>query len=87
LREKGTRVKKHIEGSHRAYKKELKKSLLTAIVVAFGFLLALSWREVLKEYIVAITAFSPLKGSLIEVAIITVVATTGIAIVTKLLSE
>jgi len=87
LREKSINVRERLEKSEMAYKKEVKKSLLTAIIAAFGFLLALSWREALKEYISLVTALSPLKGSLIEAGIVTSIAALGILIVTKLLSE
>ena len=87
LREKSIDVREKLEKSGIAYKKEVKKSLLTAILAAFGFLLALSWRETLKEYINLIASLSPLKGSLMEAGIITIISAAGILIVTKILSE
>jgi len=83
LREKSISVREKLEEGHSAYKKELKKTLLTTVVAAFGFLLALSWREVLGEYIAVVTSLSPVQGSLIEAGFITVIAVFGILIFTK----
>jgi len=69
------------------FKKEINKALLTALVAAFGFLMALSWREVIKEYVTQITNFSPIQGRLIEAILITIIAVVGIFIVTHALSE
>ncbi|MBT4334503.1 hypothetical protein HON86_00385 [Candidatus Woesearchaeota archaeon] len=87
LREKGINVREKLEEGHSAYKKELKKTLLTTMVAAFGFLLAISWREVLGEYIAVVTSLSPVQGSLIEAGFITIIVVFGILIFTKILSE
>jgi hypothetical protein len=66
---------------------ELKKSLNTAIVAAFGFLMALVWRDVITEWVNEISASSPVKGKLITAIIVTLISVLGIMIVTKFLSE
>jgi len=75
----------------RAYRKkfnqEIKKALNTAIVAAFGFLIALVWKDVITEYVGAITKISPIQGKLIEAIIVTIIGVLGIVIVTKLFSE
>jgi len=68
-------------------KRELKKSILSAIVAAFGFLIALSWRDVIIEYVDKISSLSPVQGKLISAVIITVICVLGILIMTKFLSE
>ncbi len=73
--------------SARKFKLELKKSASTAIVAAFGFIIALAWRDVIVEYVKKIEELSPIKGNLISAIIITIVSVTGILIVTKIFSK
>ncbi len=56
---------------------EIKKSMNTAIVAAFGFLMALAWRDVITEYINEITSISPVQGKLISAIIITLIGVIG----------
>lgn len=69
------------------FRGELKKSMNTAIVAAFGFLIALSWRGVITDFIESIESFSPIQGKLIEALIVTLVGVIGIMITTSLLSD
>lgn len=73
--------------SAKKFKAETKKAISTAIVAAFGFIIALVWKEVITEYMATITAISPVGGKLIEALVITVVAVLGILIITKLFAE
>jgi hypothetical protein len=66
---------------------EVRKSTLTAIVAAFSFLIALSWKELISEWVGLMTRVSPVQGKVFEVAIITIISVLGILIFTKLLSE
>jgi len=65
----------------------MKKSTNTAIVAAFGFLIALSWRDLIKGHVETITGASPIQGQLIETIIITIIAVLGIMLATKFLSK
>ena len=56
---------------------EIKKSMNTAIVAAFGFLMALAWRDVIIEYINELTSISPVQGKLISAIIITLIGVIG----------
>jgi len=69
------------------FKRELKKSVLSAVVAAFGFLIALSWRDVIIEYVDKISSLSPVQGKLISAVIITIICVLGILIMTRFLSE
>jgi len=80
-------AKNKAKNSALKFKKEINKALLTALVAAFGFLVALSWRDVITEYVTQITSFSPIQGKLIEAIFVTVIAVLGILIVTHFLSE
>jgi len=68
-------------------KRELKKSILSAVVAAFGFLIALSWRDVITEYVDKISSLSPVQGKLISAVIITFICVLGIIIMTRFFSE
>jgi hypothetical protein len=69
------------------FKSEFKKSINTALVAAFGFLIALSWRSVITDLIESIESFSPVQGKLVEAIIVTIVGVIGIMTVTSFLSE
>jgi len=80
-------MKEQIKSSARKFKLELKKSINTAIVAAFGFLIALVWKDVISEYVGEIQKLSPLKGQFISAVIITIISVLGILIITKIFSE
>lgn len=66
------------------FNKELRKSIHTAIVAAFGFLIALVWRDLIVEYTTNLTKISPIQGRLITAIIITILSVIGILIITKI---
>jgi len=66
---------------------ELKKHALTAIVAAFGFLMALSWRDAITEYVDTLLSISPVQGRLVSASVVTLISVLGILIFTKLLDE
>ncbi len=69
------------------FKEEFNKSINTAIVAAFGFLVALVWRDVITEWVDKLTALSPLQGKLISAMLVTLIATLGILIVSAIFSK
>jgi len=81
------RLKEKAKASALEFKRELRKSIETAIVAAFSFLIALSWREVIKEYVDSIVKLTPLQGELISAIFITIVCVIGILITTRILSK
>ena len=68
-------------------KSETFKAMSTAIVAAFGFLMALAWRDVITEYVNSISYASPVQGHLVSALIITFISVIGIMIVTSLLMK
>lgn len=62
---------------------ELKKSLVTATIAALGFLIALSWRDVITEWLGRFSEASPLKNSFISAILVTIIAVIGIVIISK----
>ncbi len=86
IKKKGKKLKIKTKKSVNKFKYEIKKSLNTAIVAAFGFLIALVWRDVIIEYVDVISNMSPVKGKFISAIIITIISVLGILIITKLFS-
>jgi len=78
LRDRAKRYGKRLKGQTR-------KSLNTALIAAFGFIIALAWRDVIMEYVGLITSLSPVQGMLIHALIVTFIAVIGIILVTKFL--
>lgn len=71
----------------KSFRRELRKALSTAILAAFGFLMALVWRDVITEWVEKISAQSPVQGKLVSALIVTFISVAGIMIFTKILSE
>jgi len=60
---------------------EFRKNMLTAIVAAFGFLIALVWKDVIVTFVDKIVGEGILSGMLIKAIVITLIAVFGIMIV------
>lgn len=64
------------------FTREFRKTLTTAIVAAFGFLIALVWRDFITEYVDKITGASPVQGKLVSAVIVTFIGVIAILIIT-----
>ncbi len=87
MREKIRLAKERAKMHAIKFNRELKKTINTAIVAAFGFLIALSWRDLIQKGVEEISSKNPLNSQLISTLIITLVCVLGILIVTKIFSE
>jgi H+/gluconate symporter-like permease len=87
LKESNNRLKQKAENLNKKFKNELKTSLRTAIVAAFGILIALQWKELITELVNKISSISPIQGTLVTTAIITIISVLGIVVTTELLSN
>lgn len=65
------------------FKKELRNSMTTAIVAAFGFLIALTWRDFIIEWVEKISSATPLQNNLITAIIVTILCVFGILVFSK----
>lgn len=81
------KLKLKTKESAKKFKREVKKSTNTAIVAAFAFLIALSWRDLITEYVNKISTNNLLQGKFISAITITLISVLGILLVTKLLSN
>jgi len=86
IKKRALNRKATIKASAKKFKREVKKSTNTAIVAAFGFLMALAWRDLITEYVNELSAMSPVQGKFVSALIITVISVAGILIVTKVFS-
>src|SRR3989344_6099696 len=59
--------------SWRKFDSEFKKSLNTAIVAAFSFLIALAWKDLITVYVNSLSQISPLKGQIVSALIVTLI--------------
>ena len=78
-------AKQAAEEKVKAFEKELKSSVGTAITAAFGFLLALTWRDLIVEFVEKISGEIAFGGQVISTLIVTVICVLGIMISAKLL--
>jgi len=78
-----SRVKVKLSGFH----SEVRKSVLTAIVAAFSFLIALSWKDLISEWAGLMLKITPVQGKIVEVAIITTFSVLGILLATHFLGD
>ena len=62
------------------FHKRFRKELVTAVVAAFGFLIALSWREPIVQAIDLFIEFTNLKGNEIYIQIISAILITIIGV-------
>lgn len=85
MKSKKQKAKEKLKNSAKKFRNELKKSLGTALVTAFGLIIAFAWKDLLTEYLDSIVSLSPIQGKLISALIVTIVSVIGILIVTGLL--
>lgn len=77
-----TEIQKKIIEKAGTLKSEFKKQVSTAIMAAFGLIIALSWKDVITDIINRIE-FVNSYGLVISAVIITIVSIIGILIISK----
>jgi len=85
IKEKAQIHARRIKEKAKRFNRELKKALYTAFLAAFGFLIALVWRDLIQVWVEKISATSPLHGQLISTLIVTFICVFGILIATRFL--
>ncbi len=86
-KKKGPSLKEKAKIHAREFNREFKKAINTAIMAAFGFLIALVWKDVITEFVGNISSQSPVQGKLFSAVIVTLICVTSIVILTKFFSE
>jgi len=82
------RLSKHIPTKVEYARQQFKQHVSTAIIAAFSFLIALSWKDLIVDFVkVGIAQVTleqyPYLSTLITAIIVTIVAIIGIALVTR----
>src|SRR3989344_3116694 len=72
---------KRVVESAKKFNLEFKKSISSAIVAAFGLIVALAWKDVIQEYLSKITGLSPVEGKVISFLSISVVVALALSLV------
>jgi ACR3 family arsenite efflux pump ArsB len=80
-------MKERIKSAAQKFRNEFKKSVNIAVMSAFGFLIALVWKDVITEFVNRISEQSPISGKLFSAIFITIICVLGIMILTRLFSE
>jgi len=75
------------KNSANVFRMEFRKSLSTAIIAAFSFLIALVWKDLISAYVDVISKSSPIQGQLFTTVLITLICVMGILIATKILAS
>ena len=81
---KSQKLKLKAKASAKEFANELKKAINTAVMAAFGFLIALVWKDVITGYVESISKASPIQGQLFSALLVTIICVIGILITTKL---
>jgi len=64
------------------FKSEFSKQVSTAIITAFGLVIALTWKDVIVEFVKKVNPFQD-QNLLYSAIIVTIISIIGIAIITK----
>jgi len=80
---KKRKLKSKVKKSASKFKSELRKSIITALMAAFGFLIALSWRDVIVSIMSKVSEANPIKNNVLSAFLITIICVIGILIVSK----
>ena len=75
------------KASVRAFRSEFRKSIAGAIVAAFGFLIALVWKDVITLYVNNALKVNNINSELASAVFVTVISVIGIMIVSKVLAD
>ena len=71
--------------SAKKFRNEFNKAINTAALAAFGFLIALVWKDVITNFVNKVAAYSPFSGLIISAVITTFICVLGILLVARLL--
>jgi hypothetical protein len=69
----------------RKFNAEFKKEMNTAIMAAFGFLIALVWKDVITNLVNNISSKSPFHGALVSALAVTIISVLGIMFFSRIL--
>lgn len=86
-KEKAKHIKERTKKGVKEFKREFKKEMNTAVMAAFGFLIALVWKDVITEFVNKISEKSPLQGTLFSALGVTIICVLGIMFFSRILKN
>jgi hypothetical protein len=86
-RKRAENIKEKTKTGVEKFKKEFKKEMNTAIMAAFGFLIALVWKDVITNFVNNLSEKSPFHGVLISALGVTIICVLGIMFFSRILKE
>lgn len=81
------KIKDKTKSEAKEFKREFRKEMRTAMLAAFGFLIALTWRDAITEFVKRVSEKSPFKGALVTAIGVTAICVIGIMVITKMFKE
>jgi len=79
-------AKEKTEAKVKRFEEELRSAIGTAMTAAFGFLIALTWRDVIIGWVEKISVKLPVGGKLISAFVVTIICVLGVLAVSKFLA-
>lgn len=86
-KKKAEHIKERTKKGVKEFKREFKKEMNTAVMAAFGFLIALVWKDVITEFVDKISEKSPFQGTLFSALGVTVICVLGIMFFSRILKN
>ncbi|MEK6833347.1 MAG: DUF5654 family protein [Nanoarchaeota archaeon] len=71
----------------KTFKKEFKREMNTAILAAFGFLIALVWKDVITASVDNLSEKAHFGGAIVSALVVTVICVLGIMLFSRILKE
>lgn len=81
------KARKDAKSFTKSFTKEFKKEMSTAILAAFGLLIALVWKDVITNFVNNLSEKSPFSGALLSAMIVTIICVLGIMLSSRFLKE
>jgi len=85
--EKINGIKEKAKRHTKEFNREFKKEMRIAIIAAFGFLIALVWKDVITSVVDNITQEAHVSNALVSALIVTIICVLGIMLVSRVLKE
>jgi len=76
-------LQKEMKENSKNYIHEFRKTVAAALISAFAFLIALSWKDVILEFADYIKQTTKIQGTLLTAILVTLISIIGIMIITK----
>lgn len=76
--------KKRVTYTVRQFENELSHAMVTALTAALGFLMALTWRDVIVKFVKKVSGEVGFGGELISALVVTIACVFGVFMITRI---